>query len=95
MSLFAGDEIGFVSLSDFKGPEMYDVISKVFLYIPAMLAWGYDIQPTGAIKMEGLHHIATGLGLPLQITLNVTGIATMLIKAKQEGRQHLIQLEPR
>jgi len=97
-----GDEIGFISLSDL--PDIFDIeqLQKQFDLRKIREAFddildGFDVQPTFAAKFEGVHHISTGLGLPLQLTLNVTGIATIHMKAQPEGRslqQSRIEFEP-
>lgn len=95
-----GDEIGFITLDDLTESFDLDLMVKSFDLTSKTwtdIADGFDIQPTVATKMEGLHHISTGLGLPLQITLNVTGIATLHIKAQPQGsslKQSSIEFEP-
>ncbi|OQV25960.1 putative Apolipoprotein B-100 [Hypsibius exemplaris] len=95
-----GDEIGFIAFNDIA--EFFDMsLFQQALELSkgrwADILDGFDIQPTVAAKLEGLHHISTGLGLPLQITLNMTGIATVHIKMQPEGsslRQSAIEVEP-
>jgi len=94
-----GNEIGFISMSDVT--KFID-IGKMMETANVQGRWreimdGFDIQPTLATKMEAMHHISTGLGLPLQITLNMTALATIHIKMDPRGgslRTSAFELEP-
>lgn len=94
-----GNELGFISLSDilkfFNAEKLMETFNIKGNWREIMD--GFDIRPTFAAKAEGIHHVSTGLGLPLQITLNVTGIATVHLKLDPQGgsfRRAALEIEP-
>jgi hypothetical protein len=94
-----GHELGFISVSD--ALEFFDTKNLMkMLNVEKNLRDimdGFDIRPTVAAKLEGIHHVTTGLGLPLQITVNLTSIATLHVKLQPQGnsfRKSDIEFEP-
>lgn len=93
-----GDEIGFASFSDLKSLFNLNKLKKMINWKAILddILDGFDIQPTIAAKTESVHSIATGLGLPIQLQLNVTGVATVHLQMRPQGTiwKSLLVMEP-